>query len=311
MRLWITGVSGLLGLHTAWEALNRGWEVVGSTFRTDLAHAPFPVFRGDLSDPEVLARAWAWAQPQAVINTAALAQVDACEAQPEMARRLNVELPRALARLATRDRVLLVHLSTDAVFDGKRGDYAEFDTPNPLSTYGRTKLEGEYAVLEENPTALVTRVNFFGWSLSGQRSLAEWFLNQLAAGRREIPGFSDVWFCPLLANHLARLLFALLERKAWGLYHVVASRCWTKYEFGRALARVFGYDPNAIRPVSVEEAGLVARRARRLTLRAEKLGQTLGVAPPTPEEGLQAFRFQHLWGYPAQVRAWKERGMHS
>ena len=308
MRLWIAGVSGLLGLHTAWEALNRGWDVVGSTFRTDLRAAPFPVYRGDLSDPEVLARAWAWARADAVVNAAALANVDACEQDPDTARRLNVDLPARLARLAARDGVPLVHVSTDAVFDGRRGDYSEIDTPRPLSVYGRTKWEGEQAVLEAHPAALVVRVNFFGWSLSGTRSRLRNHSARLRAGEEAIPGFSDVWFCPLLANHLARILFALLERRARGLYHAVASRCWTKYQFGRSLARIFGYDPDRIRPVSVEAAGLPARRGHRLTLRTEKLARTLGALPPTPEEGLRAFRFQYEWGYPGLLRRWQSRG---
>ncbi len=304
MRIWITGVTGLLGLHLAWEALQRGWDVVGTARQRALPHAPFPVLQGDLTDPAFRRRAWAWARPDAVVHTAALAQVDACEQHPELAHRVNAALPASLAREAAREGLPFVHISTDAVFDGQKGDYTEEDPPHPVNVYGYTKVQGEQGVMEAHPQALVLRVNFFGWSLSGRRSLAEWFLNQLEAGRQDIPGFADVWFCPLLVNHLARLILLALERNLSGLYHAVASRCLSKFAFGQALARAFGYDPQRIRPVSVEEAGLAARRGHRLTLRTDKLAQALGCPLPTPEEGLRAFAHQAQWGYPRLLRAW-------
>ncbi len=98
-----------------------------------------------------------------------------------------------------------MHISTDAVFDGDRRLYREDDPPNPLSIYARTKLEGEQAVLQPNPQALVARVNLFGWSLSGKRSLAEFFFNNLKRGKsvRVLPTFSSArcW-----SNDLARIL---------------------------------------------------------------------------------------------------------
>ncbi len=304
MRVWITGVSGLLGLHLAWETLNRGWDVVGTARQQQLPAAPFPVLTGDLTDPAFLRQAWSWARPDVVIHTAALAHVDRCEREPEQARRLNAWLPEQLAQEAARRGIPLVHISTDAVFDGRRGQYTEDDPPNPLSVYGRTKWEGEQAVQRAYPEALILRVNFFGWSLSGRRGLAEWFLNRLREGDDRIPGFADVWFCPLLANHLARLILTAVERGLHGLYHAVASECLTKFEFGRLLAKAFGFDPRRIQPVSVEQAGLTAQRAHHLTLNVDRLSEALGFAPPTPEEGLRAFVFQAQWGYPEHLRGW-------
>jgi len=238
-----------------------------------------------------------------VVHTAALAQVDACEKQPDRAERLNAQLPGEVATLARQDGVPLVHISTDAVFDGRRGDYTEGDLPHPLSVYARTKLAGERAVLEAYPRAAVLRVNFFGWSLSGARSLAEWFLNNLRAGRKML-GFTDVFFCPLLANHLAEVILTVLARQLSGLYHATGSACLSKYAFGVALAERFGYDPTLIRPTSVEEAGLAARRSPRLTLRNEKLARALGRPLPDWRRGIETFWRQAQTGYPERLRAW-------
>ena len=303
MRLLITGVTGLLGLNLAWEAHRHGHEVLGVAGRRSLPAAPFAVQQADLSRPGALAAVWAWARPDAVVHTAALAHLDACERQPALARQLNAALPGEIAALAAADGIPLAHVSTDAVFDGARGGYTEDDAPRPLSTYARTKLAGEQAVLAAYPQAAVLRVNFFGWSLSGTRSLAEWFLHNLQAGR-PMRGFTDVFFCPLLANHLARLILEVLTARLSGVFHATGSACLSKYAFGVALARRFGYPPALIRPASVAQAGLAARRAPRLTLRNDKLARALGRPLPSWREGLAAFFAQYQQGYPARLRAW-------
>ncbi len=304
MRLLITGVTGLLGINLAWEALQAGHEIVG-VGRRALPQAPFRVLSLDLAVPGAAEAAFRIARPDAVVHTAALADLDACERQPALAARLNAELPGEIAALAAREGIPLVHISTDAVFDGQRGDYTEDDAPHPLSVYARTKLAGERAVQQTNPAAAVLRVNFFGWSLSGRRSLAEWFLNNLQEGRT-VRGFTDVVFCPLLANHLASLILAVLEHRLHGLYHALSPRCLSKYAFGVALAEQFGYDAAHIQPASVAEAGLAARRAHNLALRSDKLARALKRPLPSWEDGLAAFHRQYVEGYPHRLRAWQQ-----
>ncbi len=303
MRLLITGVTGLLGANLAWEARQAGFAVWGVAAHRPLPGAPFPMRTVDLTAPAALDAVWAWARPDAVIHTAALAHVDACERDPARAWGVNVVLRGSLSARAAQAGVPLVHISTDAVFDGTRGDYTEDDPPNPRNVYARTKLEGERAVLAAHPGAAVARVNFFGWSLTGGRSLAEWFLDNLQAGR-PMRGFTDVWFCPLLANHLAQVLLAMLARGLTGVYHATSPQCTTKYAFGVALAQTFGYDPALIRPATVDDAGLAAPRPRRLTLRSDKLAQALGRPLPDWRAGLQAWHRQFTTGYTEDLRAW-------
>ena len=118
MRLLITGVTGLLGANLAWEAQQAGFAVWGVAARRPLPGAPFPMRTVDLTAPAALDAVWAWARPDAVIHTAALAHVDACERDPARAREVNAVLPGALAARAAQAGVPLVHISTDAVFDG-------------------------------------------------------------------------------------------------------------------------------------------------------------------------------------------------
>jgi dTDP-4-dehydrorhamnose reductase len=319
MRILITGASGLVGLNLALEAANRGplknsggetgvgegpYEIFGTVNSHPVKTQAFEVIISDLlaqGEPERLIDN---TQPDWVINCAALAIVDACENEPELAKRLNIELPQKLATYVTRGGARLVHLSTDAVFDGIRGDYTEDDHPNPLSLYAKTKLAGERAVLDTNPDAIVARINVFGWSLSGSRSLAEWFYYNLAASK-QVMGFTDVYFCPLLVNDLAHVLLQMLSGGLKGLYHVVSQECSSKYDFGVSLARIFGLDETLIKPSSIDEADLKAVRSNNLTLRSDRLANALGSPLPTLREGLHGFHELYQAGYPERLKQMK------
>jgi dTDP-4-dehydrorhamnose reductase len=302
MRILVTGASGLLGINVALEAARSGHEVFGVVHSHALQTDAFHGIVSDLLSPGELERILEQARPDWVIHCAALAVVDACETNPELAFQLNSVLPGTLARHVARGGARLVHISTDAVFDGQDGDYSEDDPPNPLSVYAQTKLAGERAVASENPSAIVARTNLYGWSLSGKRSLAEFFFYNLLA-KKPLMGFTDVFFCPLLANDLAHSLLKMLSAGLSGLYHVVSSQCTSKYDFGVALARRFGLDERLISPVSVEQGGLAAIRSPRLTLRADKLAQALGESLPTISPGLERFYTLYQQGYPQQLFA--------
>ncbi len=214
---------------------------------------------------------------------------------------MNTEIPRQLAKLVARGGARLLHVSTDSVFDGQRGNYSEEDRPNPLGIYSLTKLEGEYAVAEANSDAIIARVVLYGFSLSGKRSLGEFFLYNLQASR-PVMGFTDVYFCPLLANDLAHIFLKMLALQLSGLFHVVSRQCISKYAFGAAIAQRFGLDASLIQPTSVGQAGLAATRSPNLTLRSDKLVASLGEAPPDIISGVEKFHSLYLQGYSARLR---------
>lgn len=323
VRILITGASGLLGLNLALSAtgrklnteLTRPYEVYGATHHHLLHRAPFHVLQADLLVSDTLERLLDTLQPDWVIHCAALANLDDCEVDPDLAYKLNAELPGRLATLVAKGgargkTIQLVHISTDAVFDGARGGYTEEDDPNPLGVYAQTKLAGEIAVTVANPQAIVARVNLFGWSLMGSRSLAEFFFNNLSAGKR-VMGFTDVFFCPLLVNDLAEVIFCMMEEKLSGLYHVVSREATSKYDFSLAVARKFGLDEKLITPTLVKNSDLKARRSPNLTLRTDKLATALGQRKqcqqqgstlPSWQEGLERFYALYRSGYPQMLK---------
>ncbi len=301
MRILVTGASGLLGANLALEAA-RQHTVIGTYHQRPLKTSAFQFRQVNLLDPGALENLLESSQPEWIIHCAAQANLDACEKEPTLAYQQNVDIPRRLATLVGKSGARLLHVSTDAVFDGRRGDYSETDRPNPLNVYARTKLEAEEAVLGENPQALVVRVNLFGWSPDTRRSLAEFFYYNLKA-MRPVEGFTDVLFCPLLANDLAQLFLQMLEQRLNGLYHAFSPTWTSKYEFGVALARRFGLDGGLIAPASVAAAGLSAARSPNLTMRSERLSQALGRPLPAWEAGLEKLYLQHQQGYNAALQA--------
>ncbi len=300
MRILITGASGLLGLNLALETTRRH-TVFGTVNHHPLKTDAFTVVQTDLLAPGAVERLLDETQPDWVIHCAALAILDACEADPHLARQLNTDLPRTLARHVARGGARLVHISTDSVFDGLRGGYTEEDIPAPIGVYSQTKRDGELAVAEEDPTAIIARVVIIGWSMVGNRSLAEFFFNNLSHGK-PVMGFTDVIFCPLLANHMAEIFIRMLELKLSGLYHVVSAESLSKYDFGMRLAQRFNLDSSLIHPTSVGQAGLKAVRSPNLSLKSDKLASALGEPLPSVSTGLDGLYTLYQQGYPQLLR---------
>jgi len=299
MRVLVTGASGLLGINLAVETAKQH-EVIGVINTQTLSRTPFQLLTAELLAKDAFAEILDKVQPDWVIHCAALANLDECEDDPAFAELMNAILPGEIARVCY-NKTRLLHISTDAVFDGSRIGVTEDDEPNPLSVYGRTKLSGEWAVMEANPDAIIARVNLFGWSLKGKRSLAEWFFYNMQAGKA-VKGFTDVCFKPMLANHLTQVLLDLLEANQSGIYHVVGTNCISKYDFGLAIAQECNLDESLISPVSVIDFGLKAARANNLCLNTNKVEKVLHRSLPEFSTGVKQFFELYQQGYPQILR---------
>lgn len=295
--LLVTGASGLLGANLVMTARATGWHVVPVTHQHPL--------RGgvtlDLTDFAATQALVQQVRPQWVVHCAAAANVDWCEDHPAEAQRVNVEASAVLAAAAKQVGAGLIHLSTDAVFYGEdlAKRYHEDDTPNPPSVYGQTKWQAEQAVLNLLPSALVLRVNFYGWNFQPKYSLAEWMLSKLERGER-LPGFTDVTFCPMLANDLCEVMLALIAQCEQakrnhapvpnGIFHAVGGQALSKFDFAHAIARTFGLDAGLIDATSFKDVALRAPRSPNLALAVGKIQHVLGHAMPDVDSGLSKFK---------------------
>jgi dTDP-4-dehydrorhamnose reductase len=299
--LLITGASGFLGTNVLYEALADGRDVVGTYHDKPIRSPHIRVVESDLSQIGAAEELLESFRPDWVLNCAALANVDVCEKDPDLALRINVDVPRLLAESCQKAEVRFVHISTDAVFDGQRGGYDEDDPAAPLNVYARTKLEGERAVFDKMLDALVVRTNFVGYSSDGQTGLAQWIIRELSAGKR-IHGFSDVVFAPLVANDLARILFEMMDANLTGLYHVNGSTPVSKLDFGRKLARELELDETLIQPARVADAHLAAPRPLNLWLSSRRVEADLGKTMPTIDETISKIGELGRSNYPQRLQ---------
>lgn len=300
-RILVTGASGLLGSNLVLEAAGRH-ETVAVTHTHPVRLEGIVVLQTDLSTARGAEAAVRKARPEWVIHCAAATNLDACEADPALAFRLNRDMAGAVAAAARGMGARLMHISTDAVFDGEIGGYNEEAAPRPINVYGRSKLAGEEAVREAHPQAAIVRTNLYGWNAQAKVSLAEWFLSNLAAGRRCL-GFTDVFFTPLLVNDLARVLLDMLEAELQGVFHVAGEECLSKHAFGQRVARVFGLEESLIDPGRVEQANLAAPRPKRLCLNSGRIEQALGIRLPSADAGLLRFRQLREQGFVQRLKA--------
>ncbi len=220
---WITGAGGLIGHWLARTASQCAptWRVRPLT-RADL----------DLLDFAAVTREFNKDRPQLVLHCAALTRVDAAQANPTLAWRINVEVTRHLAQLAA--EISFVFFSTDLVFDGRQGHYRETDAPQPLHTYGETKAAAEEIVLK-NPRHLVVRTSLNGGiSPTGDRGFNERLRRELRAGRIQ-KLFTDEFRSPIPASETARAVWELVHRNCTGLFHVAGAEKLSRWQIGQLL----------------------------------------------------------------------------
>src|SRR6185437_14232005 len=223
--VWITGAGGLIGNYLVQTApqFAAAWRVCGLT-RAELALGDFVAVR-DLIRKE---------SPQFVIHCAALANTPACEKNPELARKLNVNVTAMLADLA--HDIPLIFFSTDLVFDGGAGNYDESAPVNPLSVYGKNKAEAERIVLA-NPKHTVVRTSLnFGRSPTGDRAFNEQMRRALERGET-LQLLTDEFRCPIPAVETARAMWELAAQDAPGLYHLAGAERLSRWEIGQILAK--------------------------------------------------------------------------
>lgn len=289
MKIVLAGSGGLLGSNFLLTAQEMGHEVIAIIHERPIQSRDFVAVRADLSDRETAMRILREHRPDWVVNCAALTDVDFCERNPEDSDRINARLPAYLAQAAEEVGAAIVQVSSDAVHDGKRGDYSESDVPAPLNRYAEAKLKGEAAALAENTRCLALRTNMFGWNSNGKTNLAGWILASLEAGR-PIQGFTDTLFNPLLVNDLSTIILELMAGKATGLFNLGAADRLSKYDFALALAGAFGLDKSLISPARQAEITGRARRPLNTTLGTAKAERALGRKMPTMREGIRRFR---------------------
>jgi dTDP-4-dehydrorhamnose reductase len=210
----------------------------------------------------------------AIYCIGAMTHVDGCESTPELARRINCEGPAILAAAAAKHGARFVYFSTDYVFNGRNGPYAEDEPGDPIGAYARSKWLGELAVQNAHPTALVIRTTtVYGPDLNGKNFL--YSLRKGLAGTKPFRVPADQISTPTYNIDLAAAVVALAESGAQGVFHVAGPDVVSRLEFARRAAAVMGLDPANLSGVSTADLAQIAARPLQGGLLTRKLAAFL------------------------------------
>ena len=286
-RVLITGASGLLG-YTLCSHFSKNHTVTGVCYSHSIGLDNVREIQLDLADTEGFLKATKAIKalrPEIIIHTAGLTSVDQCEANPQQAKLLNVQMTEQVTQLAIKIGAKMVHISTDHLFDGILPLVDEATPVKPINVYARTKAEAEVVALKAEG-ALIIRTNFYGKGRPWRSSFSDWLFENLVAGK-PVNLFCDVFYSPIAMVHLAELLDILTEKKATGVFNVASPERISKYEFGIRLARKFKLNVDSIHQVSIDSMSLGAPRPRDMSLSVHKLTEFLGFSPPGVQSGIE------------------------
>lgn len=299
-RILITGGSGLLALNWALAVRNR-YSVTLGLHQRAVVLAGVQTMKIDLESVDHLTRAFEQLQTQVVVHTAGITSVEKCEAEPDLAERVNVDLAANVAMACAKLGIQLVHISTDQLFSGKDSSVGEAYPVSPVNAYGLTKAEAERRVLEAHPPALVIRTNFYGWGPRYRRSFSDMIIESLRAGK-ELTLFQDVFYTPILAEATVQAVHDLLDLKACGIFNVVGNERLSKHEFGLKLAQEFKLDVSHIKLGYIADQTSLVRRPYDMSLSNRKVCKLLGRKLGGVGEHISKLRQQEQNGFTQELQ---------
>jgi dTDP-4-dehydrorhamnose reductase len=270
----ITGGSGLLAVNWAVAVRDR-YSVMLGLHRRRVSLPSVQSTTLDLDSVDRLAKQIESFKADIVVHATGLTSVEKCETDPELAWRTNVTTAENIASACYKLGISLVHVSTDHLFSGECSMADELERPTPLNVYAQTKAIAENKVLENHPSALVVRTNFYGWGTSYRQSFSDIILQALRQ-QRPISLFSDVFYTPILVSALAEIVHQLVVRRANGIFNVTGSERLSKYHFGLNVAKVFDLNPDLIRSIKLRDMPRLVRRPEDMSLSNKKVCAFLG-----------------------------------
>lgn len=272
--------SGFLGTYIAKQAANLGMSV------TALRKTMNP--QVDIKDINSVEKIILHTNPDHIINSAALTNVDDIEKCPNEAYSVNSYGANNIAKISKKFKIPFLHISTDSVFDGINGMYSEADIPNPINEYGKSKLLGEKLVLETLDTATIVRTNFYGYN-NEKKFFFNWLLNELKE-KRSITGFHDVIFTPLEITNLSDMILELITLNHHGIIHLASNQTISKYEFAKKVAIEFNFRQEQIVKGNITDAQFFAKRPLNTSLNNSLAKKILKTMPVSIEDSLRILK---------------------
>lgn len=293
-KVVITGANGLLGQTLINMLLKEKehYEVYGFSRgenRTD--RSDFVYTEIDITNKEQLKDELYNVNPDVIVNTAAMTNVDACESHKEACDALNTDVVANLAKITEDLDAHLVHISTDFIFDGAKGYYKETDTPNPLSHYGLSKLKSEQVIENSNTSATILRtILVYGLVKNMARNNIVLWVKEMLERGKEITIVDDQYRMPTYVEDLAHACKVSIDTKAQGIYNISSNTLLSIYEMVLQIAEAFDLNKSLVKPISTATLNQTAKRPPKTGFDLSKTNSELGFYPKSFQEDLQRFK---------------------
>ena len=284
MKLLVLGGSGLVG-NALIKMYHDNFEIIATYNKNPISLTDIRSLRCSL--PEDFNRLEEFIQlekPEIVVNSLGFSNIDFCESNKSNSYSLHVDSTEKICSLCSKLNTKSIFLSSDYVFDGKKGNYSESDEPNPINYYGFTKLTAEKIVLK-NPINTVLRTSvIYDWD--DRVRFFHYVVENLKKGR-EVITTNDVFNSVTLADSLTQTIYKVITLEKNGIFHAVDSTCVNRFEFARTIAKIFHLNEDLIKSISIYDTNAVAKRPKNACLDNSKAKNVLGVNFNTVEEGVQ------------------------
>lgn len=269
----IIGANGFLGIELM-NTFQKKYKIIGSDINFENVPSEFQGPKIDITNESDTIQKIKEINPDIIIISAAMTDVDLCEKEKEKAYSINALGPKHVASAASEVNAKMVYLSTDFVFDGEKGNYSEEDTPNPISHYGFTKLKGEEFVKSICKDYLICRTSvLYGW-LNGKvhDNFFTWAYNKL---KQNVPLkiVTNQINNPTYVKDLANVIFLLVEKNATGIFHTVGRDPVSRFDFVVKIKNKF-FPDSIVEPL--DDLKQIARRPKNASLSCRKLESLLG-----------------------------------
>jgi dTDP-4-dehydrorhamnose reductase len=293
-KIAITGSNGLLGQTLVNLLLNEKneYEVFGLSRGDNRSErSDFAYHSVDITQENELRDCLFNIQPDFIVNTAAMTNVDACEDQKEACDRLNVEAVEYLASISKELNTHLVHISTDFIFDGTQGYYKETDEPNPLSYYGLSKLKSEKVLTNSSIDYTILRTILVYGKVKnlGRNNIVLWVRDMLQQ-EKEITIVDDQFRMPTYVEDLAMACKISIDQKAKGIFNISSNELLSIYEIAQQVGEVFGLNTQYIKPISTSTLNQRAPRPPKTGFDLTKTNRELNFYPKSFKEDLYRFK---------------------
>ena len=283
LKILILGGSGLLGKKLV-EKASDSFEVISTFNNHKIEHSKSRTIRIKLPDEFFNLKSLIFKErPNLIINTIANTNIDYCEQHKTETYLLHVEMNKQIFKLCEDVASKFIFISSDYVFDGKKGDYMEYDKTSPVNYYGETKAIAESIILQNPINAVLRSSLIYDWDPQVR------FLNFVVDKLRKnenIQAYDDFLTAPIFLEDLVGSIIKAVEKNVSGIYNLAGPSCVTRMDFALAIAKKFNFDKNLIEPVSVKSLDLIAERPRNSSLNKTKAEKDLDIKFRSIEEGI-------------------------